>query len=94
MTKKTSAATLAADLGILKSRVVEAQMKAKLVAAVAAEVRRRRLTHTQLANHSGLGRTTVTGILSGSLQKVSLGRVLRLVAAAGLEADLRIRRAA
>ena len=35
----------------------------------------------------------VTGILSGSLQKVTIDRVLRLVEAAGLEAEIRIRRA-
>ena len=43
---------------------------------------------------ASLGRSTVTGILSGSLQRVSLGRILRLVEAAGLEADVRVRRAA
>ncbi len=94
MSKKLSATKLAEELDIPKSRAVEAQMKAKLVAAVVAEVRRRRLTHAWLAERSGLGRTTVTGILSGSLQRVSLGRVLRLVEAAGLEADVRVRRAA
>jgi predicted XRE-type DNA-binding protein len=69
-------------------------MKAKLIAAVVAEVRRRHLTHANLADRSGLPRSAVTGILSGSLQKVSLGRVLRLIEAAGLEADVRVRRAA
>ena len=94
MTKKTSATRLAADLDIPESRAIEAQIKAKLIAAVVSEVRRRRLTHAQLAESAGLGRTTVTGILSGSLQKVSLGRVLRLVEAAGLEADVKVHRAA
>ncbi|TFH20362.1 MAG: helix-turn-helix domain-containing protein [Myxococcales bacterium] len=93
MSTRETATRLAADLGIPKSRAVEAQMKAKLVAAVVAEVRRRHLTHSQLASRSGLGRSTVTGILSGSLQKVSLGRVLRLVEATGLEAEVRVRRA-
>jgi hypothetical protein len=36
----------------------------------------------------------VTGILSGSLQKVMIDRVLRLVDAVGLEAEIKIRRAA
>jgi transcriptional regulator with XRE-family HTH domain len=58
------------------------------------EVRRRGLTHAELAKRSGLSRTTVTGILSGSLQKVTIDRVLRLVEAAGLEAQLKVRRAA
>jgi predicted XRE-type DNA-binding protein len=94
MRRKSSAALLARELGIPKSRAIEAQMKAKLTAAIAAEVKRRHLTHANLAERSGLARTTVTGILSGSLQRVSLGRILRLTEAAGLEADVRIRRAA
>jgi hypothetical protein len=36
----------------------------------------------------------VTGILSGSLQKVTIDRVLRLIDAVGLEAEIRVRRAA
>jgi transcriptional regulator with XRE-family HTH domain len=63
-------------------------------AGVLREVARRGLTHAELAARSGLSRSAVTGILSGSLQKVTIDRVLRLVEAAGLEADIRVRRAA
>ena len=94
MKKRTSAARLAAELDIPKSRAIEAGMKAKLIVAVLAEIRRRQLTHAYLAEPSGLARTPVTGVLSGSLQKVSLGRILRLVEAAGLEADIKVLRAA
>jgi predicted XRE-type DNA-binding protein len=94
MNKKTSADRLAKLLGIPKSRGLEAVLKAQLIAAVLREVDRRGLTHAELATHSGLSRSAVTGILSGSLQKVTIDRVLRLVEAAGLEADIRVRRAA
>jgi len=92
--RKTSAAQLAKQLGIPKSRGLEAVLKAQLIAAVVREVGRRGLTHVELATRSGLPRTAVTGILSGSLQKVTIDRVLRLVEAAGLEAKLSVRRAA
>ena len=92
--KKTSAAQLAKHLGIAKSRGLEAVFKAQLIAAVVREVGRRGLTHAELATRSGLPRTAVTGILSGSLQKVTIDRVLRLVEAAGLKAKLSVRRAA
>jgi predicted XRE-type DNA-binding protein len=94
MSKKTSASRLAKLLGIPKSRGLEAVLKAQLIAAVLREVDRRGLTHATLAARSGLPRSAVTGILSGSLQKVTIDRVLRLVEAAGLEADIRVRRAA
>ena len=91
---KTSAASLAKQLAIPKSRALEAMLKAQLIAAVVREIGRRGITHTELATRSGLPRSAVTGILSGSLQKVTIDRVLRLVEAAGLETEIRIRRAA
>jgi len=92
--KTMSPAQLARNLAIPKSRGLEAVLKARLIAEVVREIRRRRLTHVALASRSGLPRSAVTGILSGSLQKVTIDRVLRLVEAAGLEADIRVRRAA
>lgn len=94
MKKKTSPAQLAKQLRIPKSRGLEAVLKAQLIAAVVREVSRRGLTHGELAERSGLPRSSVTGILSGSLQKVTIDRLLRLLEAAGLEANLRVRRAA
>ena len=92
--RKTSPARLARQLGIPKSRGMEAVLKAQLIAAIIREIRRRGLTHTEVATRSGLPRSAVTGILSGSLQKVTIDRVLRLLEAVGLEANVRVRRAA
>lgn len=92
--KKTSAAHLAKQLGIPKSRGLEAVLKAELIAAVVREIGRRGLTHAEVAARSGLSRSAVTGILSGSLQKVTIDRVLRLLEAVGLEARIRVKRAA
>ena len=94
MTKNTSPERLAKLLAIPKGRGLEAVLKARLIAAVLRETARRKLTHADLAARSGLPRSAVTGILSGSLQKVTIDRVLRLVEAAGLEADIRVRRSA
>ena len=85
---------LAKQLGIPKSRALEAMLKAQLIAAIVREVGHRGLTHAELAERSGLPRSAVTGILSGSLQKVTIDRVLRLLEAAGLEARIKVSRAA
>ena len=69
-------------------------MKAQLIAAVARETELRGLTHAELARRSGLPRSAVTGILSGSLQKVTIDRVLRLVESVGLVAEIKVRRTA
>ena len=92
--RKTSPAQLARQLGIPKRRGLEAVLKAQLIAAVIREVGHRGLTHMEVASRSGLPRSAVTGILSGSLQKVTIDRVLRLLEAVGLEAKIRVRRAA
>lgn len=91
---KTSPAQLARKLGIPKRRGLEAVVKARMIAAIVREVDRSGITHAKLATRSGLARSAVTGILSGSLQKVTIDRLLRLLEALGLEADIRVRRAA
>lgn len=94
MNRSASPARLARQLGIPKSRALEAVLKAQLIAAIVREVSHRGLTHAELAERSGLPRSAVTGILSGSLQKVTIDRVLRLLGAAGLEARIKVSRAA
>lgn len=92
--KKTSADEIAGVLQIKKSRSLEATMKASLIAAILKQVETLGMTHADLAISSGLPRSAVTGILSGSLQKVTLDRVLRLVDAAGLTAEVKIKKIA
>lgn len=92
--KKTSGAVLARQLRISPARGLEAVIKAQLITAVLEAAEKGGLTHAELAKRSGLPRSAVTGILSGSLQKVTVDRVLRLVDAAGLVAEVKVRPAA
>jgi predicted XRE-type DNA-binding protein len=92
--KKTSAEKLAKELGISRARGIEAVIKAQLIRAVIDAADRQRITHTQISKKSGVPRSAVTGILSGSLQKVTLDRVLKLVEAVNLTAEVRTRKAA
>ena len=92
--RRSSPARLARQLSIPKSRGLEAVLKAQLIEAIVREISRRGLTHADVAGRSELARSAVTGILSGSLQKVTIDRVLRLLEAVGLEASVRVRRAA
>lgn len=92
--KKSSGAELARKIGIPRARGMEAVIKAQLITAVLKAAERRGFTHIELAKRSGLPRSAVTGILSGSLQKVTIDRVLRLVEAAELVAEIKVRSAA
>lgn len=92
--KRTSAEILAKELGISRARGIEAVIKAQLIRAIIEAAEKQELTHEQISKHSGVPRSAVTGILSGSLQKVTLDRVLKLVEAVNLTAEIKTRRAA
>lgn len=94
MKKTSSSETLSKKLRISPARGMEAVFKARLIGAVVKPIERSGVTHAELAKRSGLPRSAVTGILSGSLQRVTIDRVLRLVEAAELVAEVRVRPAA
>lgn len=77
---------------ISKACSLEAIIKADLIDAVLRATKRDGTTHAAFAESSGVRRSAVTGILSGSSQRVTLDRVLRLVEAAGLTAEVKVRR--
>jgi predicted XRE-type DNA-binding protein len=92
--KKTSSKQLAKKLGISQARGMEAIINAELISAVIQAAKKQRITHAELAKRSGLPRSAVTGILSGSLQKITIDRVLKLIEAAGLVAKINVKKAA
>lgn len=94
MKHRIKGTTLAKKLGLPAARGVEAVLKAQLIAAVTKEADQQELTHAELAKKSKLPRSAVTGILSGSLQKVTLDRILKLVEAVGLVPEIKLRRTA
>ncbi len=85
---------LAKKLGISSHRGIEAVIKAQLISAIIKEIEMKKVTHAELAKKSKLPRSAVTGILSGSLQKVTIDRVLKLVEAVGLIPEIKLHRAA
>lgn len=92
--RKSTPKELAKKLGISTADGLEAILKAEVISAVLKASEKRGMTHAEIAKRSGVPRSAVTGILNGSLQKVSLDRVLRLLEAVHLTAELRIREAA
>ena len=94
MKKRTTGTELAKMLNLSASRGIEAVMKADLIQAIKKVMEKKKITHIELAKKSGLPRSAVTGILSGSLQKVTIDRVLRLVEAAGLDITVKVSEAA
>ena len=76
MKRHTSSAKIAKMFSVSQARGMEAVIKAQLISAILKEVEREGWTHGEIAKRAGLPRSAVTGILSGSLQKVTIDRIL------------------
>lgn len=94
MTHKSTSQEISNITGVTPARGMEAVIKAQLIAAVLEAAIRFKLTHVEIAKRAKLPRSAVTGILSGSLQKVTIDRVLRLVEAVGLVAEVKVKKSA
>ena len=81
-------------LGISPERIAISKMKAVLTKKIIQEVEARHLTAAECAQFACLSRTVISGIINGSLQSVSLERLLRLASALDLSIELKIKRAA
>ncbi|MBI2519517.1 MAG: XRE family transcriptional regulator [Bdellovibrio sp.] len=79
------------DLGVTSDRVLISKMKTTLKKRIIKETEVRELTCAELAEASGLSRTVVSGIVNGSLQSVSIERLIRLASALSLSVELNIR---
>ena len=89
-----NASEIATALGLPTSRGVIAEMKANLTSEIIKTIKREGLTHQDVAYISGIPRTAITGIVNGSLQKVSIDRLVRIVTALGKTVELRFKSAA
>jgi len=94
MKKKTNSKKLSAMLGISRARSTESIIKAKLIKGIQDKIRVKNITHLELAELTGLPRSAVSGILSGSLQKVTIDRLLRMVDGVGMEVEVRLKKVA
>ena len=82
------------DLGVTSDRILISKMKTTLKKRIIKEAEARELTCVELAEASGLTRTVVSGIVNGSLQSVSIERLIRLASALNLSVELNIKDAA
>jgi predicted XRE-type DNA-binding protein len=91
--KKTIYSDLSKRINISKARGLEAVLKAELISGILKASKEQELTHEEISKRSGLPRSAVNGILSGSLQKVSIDRDLKLLESVGLTIKARIKKA-
>lgn len=92
--KISSSKNLASLLGLDESSAIEAKLKSDLMEKIRKEVSKRGLTHQEVADLSGVGRTVVTGIVNSSIQKITIDRLVRVVASLGVSLEFKFKKAA
>jgi predicted XRE-type DNA-binding protein len=82
---------LAIALGLPKERGQLSELKAKITKEIIKAIANQQITHQQLSDISGVPRSAITGIINGSLQKVTLDRLIRILCSLGLKVEMKIK---
>ena len=94
MNRYKKVSDLAVSLGVSKERGQLAELKSRLTKEIKKFIDLNELTHQELADLSGVPRSAITGIINGSLQKVTLDRLLRVLFSLGVKIEMKIKTAA
>jgi predicted XRE-type DNA-binding protein len=89
-----NAAELARAFGLTPADGAEIELRSELNAKIVNEVKRRGLTHAEVARKAKTSRTRVTAILNRNTKDVSTDLLLRVLYALGWTARVKFRRAA
>ena len=94
VTVTRTAAGLARALGLAPADGAEIELRSDLNSKIIDVVRRKGLTHAQVARRAGTSRTRVTAILNRNTKDVSTDLLLRVLYALGYTAKIRFGKAA
>ncbi len=89
-----TAAELAKALGLTPAEGAEIALRSDLNSKIADVVKRKGLTHAQVARLAGTSRTRVTAILNRNTKDISTDLLLRVLYALGYTAKIKFEKAA
>jgi predicted XRE-type DNA-binding protein len=81
-------------LGLSAANTAQMEFRSELTVALAKIIQAGRLTHAKIAKHAGTSRTRVTAIANGNTHGVSTDVLIRVLAATGHRAEVRVKKAA
>lgn len=89
-----NARELATVLGLTPADGLEIEIRSDLNDKIIEVVRKRGLTHDQVARLAHTSRTRITAVLNRNIQDISTDLMLRVLASLGVQAKLRFKTAA
>ena len=94
LVKVRTADELGRALGLSVIDTAEMEFRSELTASLAKIIQSGRLTHADIAKRAGTSRTRVTAIANGNTRGVSTDVLIRVLAATGHRAELRVKKSA
>ena len=89
-----TAKDLGRALGLSAADTAEMEFRSELTVSLAKIIQSGRFTHAEIAKRAGTSRTRVTAIANGNTQGVSTDVLIRVLAATGYRAEVRVRKTA
>lgn len=77
-------------LGLPASEGPKVRMRVDLAIAIRHSIERKKMTHQQTAEKSEVGRTVITAIMNGNLQKITTDRLIDIAQVLGLKVHMKI----
>ena len=81
-------------LGLSAANTAQMEFRSDFTVALAKIIQTGRLTHAEIAKNAGTSRTRVTAIANGNTHGVSTDVLIRVLAATGHRAEVRVKKAA
>lgn len=81
---------LCALMGLPKTEAPKLQIRLDLAKAIRRVIEKKGFTHIQASEKTGVGRTVITAIMNGHLDKISTDRLIDIAQALGLKLHLKV----
>ena len=80
-------------LGLSESDAIEAEIKADMMKKIRDLVSKQGLTHQEVSDKSGVGRTVVTQIVNSSIQRITMDRLVKVLISLGVSPVIKYKKA-
>ena len=77
-------------LGVPMSEAAKIEMRRNLVVAIKRIIEENGWTHEEAAENAEVGRTVITAVVNGNLEKISTDRLIDIAQNIGLKVELRV----